>query len=142
VLTTQTACPMLQQFAGLHFTPSFAKCVLPPTFLISRSLLTVGRLSLGRAYQRWGGGTCTKSHIHFPELKFCQIIRPVQRLCVVFRNKDRVLGWRVVSPLTNPQYGGPPTVGCPQLRIQYIRSLLNIWRQSPISATRGRAMPW
>jgi len=29
---------------------------------------------------------------------------------------------RVVSPPPNPQAGGPPTVGCPRLLIQYIRS--------------------
>jgi 5-methylcytosine-specific restriction endonuclease McrA len=29
---------------------------------------------------------------------------------------------RVVSPPPNPQAGGPPTVGCPLLLIQYIRS--------------------
>jgi hypothetical protein len=28
----------------------------------------------------------------------------------------------VVSPPPNPQAGGPPTVGCPRLLIQYIRS--------------------
>jgi hypothetical protein len=28
----------------------------------------------------------------------------------------------VVSPLPNPQAGGPPLVGCPQLLIQYIHS--------------------
>jgi hypothetical protein len=29
---------------------------------------------------------------------------------------------RVVSPTPNPQAGGPPTVGCPQLLIHYIHS--------------------
>jgi hypothetical protein len=32
------------------------------------------------------------------------------------------LRWGVVSPMLNPQAGGPPLVGCPQLLIQYIRS--------------------
>jgi hypothetical protein len=40
----------------------------------------------------------------------------------VFRNKYRVLRGRVVSLQPNPQAGGPPTVGCPLLLIQYIRS--------------------
>jgi hypothetical protein len=55
-------------------------------------------------------------------LRLCQVIRPVPRLCVVIRNKYRVLRGRVVSPPPNPQAGGPPTVGCPRLLIQYIRS--------------------
>jgi hypothetical protein len=29
---------------------------------------------------------------------------------------------RVVSPPPNPQVGGPPTVGCPRLLIQYIHT--------------------
>jgi len=33
-----------------------------------------------------------------------------------------VLGWGVVSTSPNPQAGGPPLVGCPQLLIQYMRS--------------------
>jgi hypothetical protein len=44
------------------------------------------------------------------------------RLCVVISNIYRVLRGRVVSPPPNPQPGGPPTVGCPRLLIQYIRS--------------------
>jgi hypothetical protein len=71
-------------------------------------------------------------------LRLCQVISPVPRLCVVIRNKYWVLRGRVVSPPPNLQAGGPPTVGCPRLIIQYIRS----WRPSPLSATRGRAMPW
>jgi hypothetical protein len=55
-------------------------------------------------------------------IQYCQVIRPVPRLCVVIRNKYWVLrGW-VVSPPPNSQAGGPPTAGCPQLLIQYIRS--------------------
>jgi hypothetical protein len=55
-------------------------------------------------------------------LRLCQVIRPVPRLCVVIRNKYWVLRGRVVSPPPNPQAGRPPTVGCPRLLIQYIRS--------------------
>jgi hypothetical protein len=40
----------------------------------------------------------------------------------VIRNKYSVLRGRDVSLPTNPQAGGPPTVGCPRLLIQYIRS--------------------
>jgi hypothetical protein len=43
-------------------------------------------------------------------------------LCVVIRNKYRDLRGRVVSPSPNPQAGGPHTVSCPRLLIQYIRS--------------------
>jgi hypothetical protein len=38
------------------------------------------------------------------------------------RNKLGVLRWGVVSPPPNPQFGGPPPVGCARLLIQYIRS--------------------
>jgi hypothetical protein len=51
-----------------------------------------------------------------------QVIRPVPRLCVVIRNKYWVSRGRVVSPPPNPQAGGPPTVNCPRLLIQYIHS--------------------
>jgi hypothetical protein len=46
----------------------------------------------------------------------------VPRLCVVIRNKYRVLRWELLAPAPNPQAGGPPTVGCPRLLIRYIRS--------------------
>jgi hypothetical protein len=55
-------------------------------------------------------------------LRLCQVIRPFPRLCVVIRNKYWILPGRVVSPPPNPQAGGPPTVSCPRLFIQYIRS--------------------
>jgi hypothetical protein len=58
----------------------------------------------------------------FPVLRLCQVIRHVPRLCVVIRNKYWVLLGRVFIPPANPQAGGPPTVGCPRLLIQYIRS--------------------
>jgi hypothetical protein len=66
--------------------------------------------------------TWPKSHVHFPVLRLCHVIRPVPRLCVVIRNKYWVLRGRVVSPPPNPQAAGPSTVGCPRLLIQYIRS--------------------
>jgi hypothetical protein len=46
----------------------------------------------------------------------------VPRLWVVIRNKYWVLRWGLLAPAPNPQAGGPPTVGCPRLRIRYIRS--------------------
>jgi hypothetical protein len=55
-------------------------------------------------------------------LRLCQVIRPVPRLCIVIRHKYWVLRGRVVSPPPNPQAGGPPTVSCLRLLIQYIRS--------------------
>jgi hypothetical protein len=51
-----------------------------------------------------------------------QIIRPVPRQCVVFRNKYWVLRGKVVSPPPNRQAVGPLTLGCRRLLIQYIRS--------------------
>jgi hypothetical protein len=46
-----------------------------------------------------------------------------------------------VSTSSNPQPGGPPLAGCPQLLIQYIRSYLPVGGRSSM-ATRGLAMPW
>jgi hypothetical protein len=59
---------------------------------------------------------------HFPCLRSFQSIRPVPRPFVTFRDVIHFLRWGVVSPLPNPQAGGPPLVGCPRLLIQYIRS--------------------
>jgi hypothetical protein len=46
----------------------------------------------------------------------------VPRLCEVILSKYWVLRGMVVSPPSNPQAGGPPTVGYPRLLIQQIRS--------------------
>jgi hypothetical protein len=40
---------------------------------------------------------CNKSHIHFPVFTLYQTIRPVPRLCLVFRNKYRVLWWGLLA---------------------------------------------
>jgi len=48
-----------------------------------------------------------------------QNIRPNSRPCVTFFfYGDKSL---FVSPLPNPEAGGPPLVGCPRLLIHYIR---------------------
>jgi hypothetical protein len=49
---------------------------------------------------------------------------------------------RGCGPTPNPQAGGPPLVGCPQLLIQYIRSYRPYSEDFPPSANWGRAMPW
>jgi hypothetical protein len=43
--------------------------------------------------------------------------------------------------MPNPQVGGPPRAGCPQL-FNIFAATLHIWRPSPPFATWGRAMPW
>jgi hypothetical protein len=81
---------------------------------------------------------CTKSHIHFPVLTLYQTIRPVPRLCVVFRNKYRVLWWGVVSPKLKDN----PLSDVQDCLFNIFAATLYIWRPSPLSASRGRAMPW
>jgi hypothetical protein len=51
------------------------------------------------------------------------------------------LRWWVVNPTGNPEVGGPPIVGCPQLLIQYIRSYPP-YLEAVYSTPWGRAMPW
>jgi hypothetical protein len=66
-------------------------------------------------------------------------------LCVTFRNILRFLWWRIVSPSPNLQEGGPPGIGCPRIRMQYIyicAAAFHIWRPSPTSSTQERGMPW
>jgi hypothetical protein len=53
---------------------------------------------------------------------FSNTLSLCSRLCVVIRNKYWVLRGRVVSPPPTPQAGAPPSVGCPRLLIQHIRS--------------------
>jgi hypothetical protein len=64
----------------------------------------------------------SRSHVHFLSLRpFIQRIRPGPRPFVTFCTSLSL--WRGVgSPTTNHQAGEPPTVGCPRLLIQYIRS--------------------
>jgi hypothetical protein len=70
-----------------------------------------------------------KSHVPLSLLRSYQSISPGPRLCLwIFRNKDSFLQWDVVRPSHNPEAGGPSLVGCPRLRIQYIRSYPPHWR--------------
>ena len=57
------------------------------------------------------------------------VISSGPRLTVwIFRNMITFLRWGVVSASPNPQAGGPPFVGCPQLLIQYIHCYPPYWR--------------
>jgi hypothetical protein len=63
----------------------------------------------------------TKSHIHFAYLgrlskESVQFRGPLWHFVTIF-----FIRW-VCRPTSNPQYGGPPLVGCPRLHIQYIHS--------------------
>jgi hypothetical protein len=67
---------------------------------------------------------------------------------ILFESRSEVI-WNIsqqvkslrwaVSPTPNPQTGGSPLVGCPQLLIRYIRSYPPYREASP-SATWGRAI--
>jgi hypothetical protein len=48
---------------------------------------------------------------------------PAQLLgpCVTLRNKTVFYGEELLAPLSNPQSGASPLVGCPRLHIHYIR---------------------
>jgi hypothetical protein len=48
--------------------------------------------------------------------------------CLSVSQQDTFLRRGVVSTSPNPQAGGPPLVGCPQLLIHYIRSYPQYWR--------------
>ena len=52
-----------------------------------------------------------------------------------YRNKMS-LWWGVVSTSPNPQAGGPPILGCPQLLSQYIAATLHIGGRSSIHNLR------
>jgi hypothetical protein len=58
----------------------------------------------------------------YPCLRSFQSILPFPRPFVTFCNVFLFLWWGVVSPLPNPQAGGPPLVGCSRLLVQYIHS--------------------
>jgi hypothetical protein len=86
---------------------------------------------------------CTKSHKHLPVLSLCQTIHPVPRLCIMFRNKHWVLWWggllahRTIAKLEDH----PLSAVCDCLFNIFVATLY-IWRLSPLSPTRGRAMLW
>jgi hypothetical protein len=65
-------------------------------------------------------------------------IRPVPRLCVVFRNKYRVLWCRVVSPKLK-DHALSDVQDC---LFNIFAATLYIWRPSPLSTSRRRAMSW
>jgi hypothetical protein len=75
-------------------------------------------------------------------LGLCQVIRPVPRLCVVIRNKYWVLRGMVVSPRSTPRLEDHPLSAVCDCLFNIFAATLHIWRPSPLSATRGRAMPW
>jgi hypothetical protein len=61
-----------------------------------------------------------KSHVPLSLLRSYQNISlgPKLRLWI-FRNKNSLLQWGVVSPSPNPQAGVPPLVSCPRLLFSY-----------------------
>jgi hypothetical protein len=63
-------------------------------------------------------------YMNFQLPRSFQIIRPIPRLCVTFRNKvgKKPIIWGVVRPPANTQTRGRTLVGCPQLLTQYIHS--------------------
>jgi hypothetical protein len=64
-----------------------------------------------------------KSFAHYLSVGyFCQRIHHGPRPFRIFHKKLRVLRWGGFSPLSNPQAGRSPPVGCLRLLIQYIRS--------------------
>jgi hypothetical protein len=82
-----------------------------------------------------------KSHIPFPVLRSCQRIRPFPRPVYILRNKY-VLRWGVGSPRPTPKLEGHPRSAFSVCLFSIFAATHHIWRPSPLSATRGRAMPW
>ena len=59
---------------------------------------------------------------------FTSTRNPGRRQVFVFSDKAIFYDEELSKPRPNPQAGGPPLVGCPRLRIQYIRSYPSYWR--------------
>jgi hypothetical protein len=125
---------------------STEKCIFAYWFCATSCTLTKSKLyfEISSATAQW---TCpthtfnfprTKSHIHFLSLRsFIQGIRLCPRLLVVFRNKVIFYSQELLAPRW-----WPPLVGCLRLLINIFTATLQNWRDSPPSATWGRAMPW
>jgi len=77
------------------------------------------------------------------QLRSYQNISPGPRLSVwTFRNKIRFHCDELLAPRPTAKLEDTPLVGCPQLFIQYIRSIQYGLDAVPLSATWGRAIPW
>jgi hypothetical protein len=104
--------PILSQIDPVHTISSY---------LSLRSVLILStHLHLGLSGGLFPSGFPT--NILYQKRLFIQGICPDPRLLMNFCNKLIFLRWGVVSPMLNPQAGGPPIVGCPWLLMQYIRS--------------------
>jgi hypothetical protein len=83
-----------------------------------------------------------KSHVHFLSLgSFIQGIRPGPRLLVVFRNKLIFYG-ELLAPRPTPKLEDHPLSAVRDCLSTIFAATLQNWRESPPSATWGRAMPW
>jgi hypothetical protein len=71
----------------------------------------------------------TKSHIKCP------------RLCVTLRNKV-IFYDMMIAPSPTPNLKNNPLSAARDCLLNMFVATLHIWRPSPPSATRGRAMPW
>jgi hypothetical protein len=84
-----------------------------------------------------------KSHVHFLWLgSFIQRIRPGPRLLVVFRKKLIFYGEELLGPRPPPKLEDHPLSAVRDCLFNIFASTLQNWRESPPSATWGRAMPW
>ena len=73
---------------------------------------------------------CTKSYVPFQLLRLYERVGPGLRQTYVFCTKAGLyVQCKVVGTSSNPQAGGSPLVGDPQLLIQYIHSYPPYWRQ-------------
>jgi hypothetical protein len=84
----------------------------------------------------------TNFHIHFLSLRsFIQGIQPGLRLLVVFRNKLIFYCEKLLAPRPTPKLEDHPLSAVHDCLFNIFAATLHIWRASPPSATRGRAMP-
>jgi hypothetical protein len=90
---------------------------------------------------------------HFPTIQFniISILRCLGRSrasvksprpCVTFRKKLVFYGEELIAPRTNPKLEAHPLSAACNCLFNIFAATLHVWKPSPLSAARGRAMPW
>jgi len=77
---------------------------------------------------------------HYPDL-FLKTIHPSPRPSITFRKK-LIFGKGLLAPRPTTKLEGHPLTPVRNYLFNILATILNIWRASPPSAIRGRAMPW
>jgi hypothetical protein len=78
--------------------------------------------------------------IHFPSLRSFQRIHPSQRQCRAFRNKLFLHDEDLLTPRPSPIPEDRPLSAVHDCLFHIFAATLHIWTQSPLTASRRRAM--